>query len=43
MSTVAELGEYRIRVGGMAVDEFGRIWFSDPEARRVRVLEPVIQ
>ena len=41
--TVADLDEYGISVGGMAVDEFGRIWFSDPEARRVRVLEPVIQ
>ena len=40
-STVAEFEEYGISVGGMAVDEFGRIWFSDPEHRRVRVLEPV--
>ena len=43
VSTVADLDGYSISVGGMAVDEFGRIWFSDPEARRVRVLEPVIQ
>ena len=41
VSTVAELDEYGISVGGMAVDEFGRIWFSDPVHRRVRVLEPV--
>ena len=43
VSTVADFDGYRISVGGMAVDEFGRIWFSDPEHRRVRVLEPVIQ
>ena len=41
VSTVAEFGEYGISVGGLAVDGFGRIWFSDPEHRRVRVLEPV--
>ena len=40
VSTVVELAEYGISVGGMAVDGRGRIWFSDPEARRVRVLEP---
>ena len=40
VSTVVELGEYGISVGGLAVDGRGRIWFSDPEARRVRVLEP---
>ena len=40
-STVAELDEYGISVGGMAIDEFKRIWFSDPENRRVRVLAPV--
>ena len=42
-SIIAESGEYDISVGGMAVDEFGRIWFSDPEHRRVRVLEPLKQ
>ena len=43
VSTVAELDEYGISVGEMAVDAFGRIWFSAPEHRRVRVLEPVLQ
>ncbi len=41
VSTVVDLGEYGISVGGLAVDDDGRIWFSDPEGRRVRVLEPV--
>ena len=40
-ATIVDLEAYGISVGGMAVDEFGRIWFSDPEHRRVRVLEPV--
>ena len=41
VSTVAELGPYGISVGGMSVDQSGRIWFSDPKHRRVRMLEPV--
>ena len=27
-------------VGGIAVDRSGNIWFTDPDSRRVRVLEP---
>ena len=41
IAVIAEADGYGISVGGMAVDEFGRIWFSDPEHRRVRVFEPV--
>ena len=43
VSLILEPSEYGISVGGMAVDESGRIWFTDPEHRRVRVLEPVAQ
>ncbi len=43
VSTVADLGEYGISVGGLAVDGDGRVWLSDPEARRLRVLEPASQ
>ena len=43
VSTVVDLGEYGVSVGGLAVDGDGRIWLSDPEARRLRVLEPVSQ
>ena len=43
VSIIAESGEYDISVAGLAVDEFGRVWFSDPEYRRVRVLEPLKQ
>ena len=41
VAVVAESDGYGISVGSMAVDEFGRIWFSDPKHRRVRVLEPL--
>ena len=41
VSMIADLNHYEVSVAGMAVDRFGRIWFSDPEHRRVRVLEPV--
>ena len=41
VSIVADLSAYGISVGGMAVDELGRIWFSDPKHRRVRLLEAV--
>ena len=41
VSLIADIYEYGISVGGLAVDQFERIWFSDPEHRRVRVLEPV--
>ena len=41
VAAIAESDGYGFSVGGMAVDEFGRIWFSDPEHRRVRILEPV--
>ena len=41
VSVIADAEEYGISVGGMAVDEFGRICFSDPDHRRVRVLGPV--
>ena len=41
VSTVADLDEYGISVGGLAVDELGRVWLSDPEHRRVRVLKPL--
>ena len=43
VSLIVDSEEYGISVGGMAVDEFGRIWFSDLEHRRVRVLEPIRQ
>ncbi len=43
VSTVVDLAEYGISVGGLAVDGRGRIWFSDPEARRICVLEPVMR
>ena len=28
-------------VGGIALDRSGKIWFTDPNSRRVRVLEPI--
>ena len=40
-SIVADLSFYGASVGGMAVDQSGKIWFSDPKHRSVRVLEPV--
>ena len=43
VSTVVELGEYGISIGGLAVDGRGKIWFSDSEGQRVRVLEPASQ
>lgn len=42
VSTVVELGEYGISGGGLAVEGDGRIWLSNPEARRLRVLEPAV-
>ena len=41
VAVIADSGEYGFDVGGMAVDRFGNIWFTDPANRRVRVLEPV--
>ena len=43
VSVIADADEYGISVGGTAADGVGRIWFSDPDHRRVRVLEPVGQ
>ena len=33
-------GEAGLSVSGIAIDQFGRVWFTDPNSRRVRVLEP---
>ncbi len=29
-----------LSVSGIAIDQFGAVWFTDPNSRRVRVLEP---
>ena len=33
-------GAAEVTVSGIAVDRAGRVWFTDPPARRIRVLEP---
>ena len=33
-------GGAEVTVSGLAVDSAGRVWFTDPPARRIRVLEP---
>lgn len=33
-------GAAGLSVSGMATDRFGAIWFTDPNGRRLRVLEP---
>ena len=30
-----------LSISAMAVDQFGAVWFADPESRRIRVLEPL--
>ena len=41
ISTVADARENGFSVGAIDVDDSGRIWFTDPVHRRIRVLEPV--
>lgn len=41
ISTIADARENGFSVGAIDVDSSGRIWFTDPVHRRIRVLEPV--
>ena len=43
VATGVELEEYGISVAGIAMDEYGRIRFSELEHWRVRVLESVMR